>query len=295
MGKILLYFCHQCKKNFPKIDEMLFVEDGSGVCFCNEKCIEKFFVGHVNFFSKWEKDNREKLGLTDEDCLSMAEDVRAIEKVCTRPKEIWLQANELKEEIYSFIDYQTDSMGQKVTMAVICLIFLKRPSYIFLVTATKSEEFLQELRLGIKIENPETFLQNFNAANDNSLQLPPEVLSFLENKKSTLLAQLLQKRTAADIPVEQFPLYEDYYRTTLETPDEIYHFTDDEGDELYTYIRAQAKEGASFYYLIICTLWDMQLVGQEQHLLPIFSFPTNDGELYHHFRRGELLSGNIKS
>ena len=58
-------------------------------------------------------------------------------------------------------------------------------------------------------------------------------------------------RKFSGIPFEKFSLYEDYFDTTLENPDEVYLRRDSEGDEIYTYIKAHEQDGVSFYYFIL--------------------------------------------
>jgi hypothetical protein len=285
-----LYYCHQCKKIFDKVEQLLFVEDGSGISFCGEKCIEKYFQAHVDYFADWEEKLRKKYKLSAQEIPDLIENHKIVEEVCSHPQEIWRQENILKEEIYTFIGSKEDPEG-KIFIAIICLVFLSRPSYIFLITATRSQEFLNEMKVGEKISNMESFIR----PEEHHPMVSPETQTFLENKKSSLLAFLLQKRSPADIPIEEFPRYEIFYQSTLEAPDEIYQYEDDDGDELYAYIRAHEKNGSTFYYLIIGTVWNEDPGGPGCHVLPILSFPTNDADLYHYFRRGELLSGNLKS
>ena len=58
------------------------------------------------------------------------------------------------------------------------------------------------------------------------------------------------------------------------------------GDKLVHYIKAVEFEGESFFYVIQC----IESSGSETKLLPILIFPTRDGDLIAHYRKGELIS-----
>ena len=45
-------------------------------------------------------------------------------------------------------------------LASLCLVFENKPSFIFLVTATKDVALLNEFRIGKELENLEEFLKN---------------------------------------------------------------------------------------------------------------------------------------
>jgi len=38
-----LYFCTECKKVIPRLDQLLFVDGNSSKGFCCEECIEDFY------------------------------------------------------------------------------------------------------------------------------------------------------------------------------------------------------------------------------------------------------------
>ncbi len=84
-------------------------------------------------------------------------------------------------------------------------------------------------------------------------------------------------------------MYQQFYRETLEKPDEIYRWTDSEGDELYSYIKVHDSKGISFYYIVIC-------IGKlATQLLPVLSFPTLDPALYNAYKKGQLITGKLKN
>ena len=122
-----------------------------------------------------------------------------------------------------------------------------------------------------------------------ALEIDQDAITALESKKSTLLAGLLERRLPTDIDFELFQVYQQFYRETLEKPDEIYKWTDNEGDELYSYIKVHDSNGISFYYIVICI---GKLAAQ---LLPVLSFPTLDPGLYNAYKKGQLITGKLKN
>ena len=129
----------------------------------------------------------------------------------------------------------------------------------------------------------------------DSLEIEPEVVQAIENKKSIILASLLEERSGLDIPYESFQEYERFFKDTLELPDEVYNSTDDEGDDVYTYIKAHQHKGDTFYYFVICVGLGKSYNVSDEALLPVISFPSLDGDLYNSYKKGKLVAGALKS
>jgi hypothetical protein len=162
-----------------------------------------------------------------------------------------------------------------------------------LVSATKNVDFLNEFKIGKELDNLEDFLLA-SSSSGQEMGLAPEVSEAIESKKSSFLASLLKERSIKDIPYEDFYDYDKFMVTTLEGPDEVYTEKDGEGDDLFTYIKAHEKDGISFYYFVICLSIESSRE-EEDTILPILGFPSLDGKTYKNFRKGRLVSGNLKS
>lgn len=291
-----LYHCCNCKKIVDDLDSLYFVEEGSPKGFCSEDCIEKYYLPIVQFYEGEVESYRSSNELETEDCLSFVGEPTFMEKLLSRPSEIWRQENDLKEEVYCFISENSDSMGEKFYLMAICSVFNNRPAFIFAATATKSLELLDEMRIGEQVENPEEFIASAEETEmTNEPSIDKDTMQDLENKKSTYLAQLLVERKETDIPFEQFMLFDQYLEETLEGPDELYKFVDDDGDTIYSYMKAHDREGISFFYFVLCMGFPNLTSNSGEAVLPIVSFPTLDGELSQSYRKGELLSGELKS
>ena len=47
--------------------------------------------------------------------------------------------------------------------------------------------------------------------------------------------------------------------------------------------------------LVLCYQIEKKYKAQKETLIPVLSFPTVDGEIYNHYRRGKFISGNLKN
>lgn len=305
MLKKPLYHCSQCKKILPELEELLFVEEGSQRGFCSESCIEKYFSPLIEHYELQEKKIRKKLGVNDEPCMKYVGQQSYMESTLARPSQIWRLENELKEEIFCFVgEFKEKETQYQNTfyLLIICSVFDHRPSFIFAVTATKDPRILKEYQIGEPVSDPKSFVKS---PNPEELALPsdihPEALSLLEMKKSQVLAAQLEKRSMADIPFEQFNLYDSFFEATLMDPDEIYRVKDDDGDILLTYIKAHNQGETSFYYYVLMLKLDSRYyqgsdkAGDKEVLLPVLSFPSVDAQMAELYRQGDLLTGVTKN
>ena len=155
---------------------------------------------------------------------------------------------------------------------------------------------IDNYRWGEKMKEPKSFHSNSEeGSKKDTIEIDENILQEVESKKSSYLAHLLEERSPADIPVESFSLYEAYFEPTMMDPDEIFSRKDEEGDVIYTYIKAHDREGVSFYYFIVCLRIEKGFEENKDALVPIISFPSVDGDIYRTYREGELISGNLKN
>lgn len=291
-----VYFCNHCKKPLDDVEDLLFVEENSVRGFCSEDCIEKYYGPIVAWYENKERELRVKEKIGDEDCQPLASDPNVMDKVLARPDEIWRWSNEIGEDTFAFI--RQFSGERSFYTIILCHLFERQPSFILLTTATRSENYVNKFRRGEKITDPEEFLQRDDLpSNATDVTVQQDTINAIEAKKSAFLARLLQDRSPADVPFEQFDLYEKFFTTTLEDPDEIYTNEDEDGDQLFTYIKAYQQGGVSFYYFIVCVEFDheQESDGETRRVIPLMAFPTLDGDLYRNYRTGKLVSGSLKN
>jgi len=290
-------FCCQCKKIVSTTDELLYVESDSIQGFCSETCIENYFGPLVDYFEACEKQWREDNDLLDEDVLEIVGRPAFMDKLLKKPDEIWEEDDVNGSSVYSFIRSFDDKKYGQFYLMCLCFTYDNGPSFIISASATRQEKLLSNYRWGEKIEDISPFYDQISSTQSpvDSIEIDEHVMMMLENKKSQYLANLIEQRSPADIPIETFMLYEEYFDKTMMEPDEIYRHVDDEGDTFYTYIKAHDREGVSFYYFIICTRVKEGVDLNTDALYPILSFPSVDGEMYGLYQKGELISGNLRN
>lgn len=285
----LIHYCYNCKKISKNLSDFLFVEEDSNKSFCSDTCIEEFFSPLVDYYDSEEKKFRNENDIEEKHLEEFLSDDEKIDQILSTPDEIWCQEEEYQDKLYSLIKQFKYNENKSFYLIVLSFMYASKPSFILFMTATEDEKFLEHFRKGIKTE-----MSIDISSSASVLEIDAETLSMLEKKKSAYLADLLEKRSPADVPYESFHLYDEYLDQTMQTPDEIFKHIDEEGDQLFTYIKAQVKDTISFYYLVIC--YSLKKGGKDQEtLIPIISFPTLDGELYTKYKLGELVQGITKN
>lgn len=290
-----IYHCYHCKKILTKVEDLLFVEQSSSRSFCSEKCIEKYFAPLSEHYQKIVSTLRKDLHLENELVLSFSDDVHFMNKTCARPDEIWRLQNALGDEVFTLITKHTNDMGEFYHI-VMCTLFDKAPAYIFMAQATSSDVLLTKFRIGSRIENVEEYLAApvGEAVDLSEYGVSEEILTELDMKKSAMLAEMMTMQLPSDIQFDQYHLYEEFFEPTLSNPDQAYRFKDDQGDTMFSHIKAHENNGVSFYYIIVLLSFKRS-DEQGDSLLPVLSFPTLDGGLCKKFRRGELVHGSMNS
>ena len=292
-----LYFCQNCKKISYDLNDFLFVEENLARSFCSEKCIENFYEFLVSHFNEDEKRERVRQGLENEVDRSFAMNSEYIEKTLEAPDELWCHEGIEENRFYSFIKSHNAS-DESFSMVVLCFLYHGDPSFILFSTCSKNQKFIDHYRVGSKIENfvtPKGGVGEDGDSPQESIEVDEETMQIIENKKSNLLADMLEHRSPADIPFESFHLYDEFIEETLSDPDEIYRRDDFEKDEIKIYIKAFDKDGTSFYYFSICVEIKYEKDSKMEIIAPVLCFPTLDGELYNHYRQGERIAGGLKS
>lgn len=219
-----------------------------------------------------------------------------MDQLLRRPDEVFCFEGAGGDYYYSFICHISDDKYGDFSLACLCLTYDNQPSFIISATASRESRLIQNYRWGQEMENPKEFHSTSDENNKKKhIEIDEQTMMDVENKKSQYLAKLIEERSPADIPIESFSLYEQYFEPTMMNPDEIYCTKDDDGDTIYTYIKAHDREGVSFYYMIVCLRLEAEYQKNTDALVPVVSFPTVDGEIYHIYRQGDLISGNLKN
>jgi len=298
------YLCTKCQRVLFSLDSVLLVEEGQLKGFCSENCILSFYSPYMEYLKVEEQELRKYYNLLEEDDFGIENPEQLLSSILENPSEVWLDVNELGEESYSFIgEIHTKpnlddgiEKAQKVYIVVMAFIFNQIPSLVIFHTITASEALLNEYKSGKKIEDLKEFLQKkVDELPMEEMDVPQEVIDAMEQKKSSLLADLIKFRAPSDIPIEDFHLYDNYVTETLQRPDEIYQYLDDEDRKVYTYIKYCEKDQISFYSFVICMKVSADAETEEDVLVPLISFPSLDVEMYKLYRKGEQMVGGLKN
>lgn len=278
------YFCQQCKKIIDDVQQLLFVEEGSSRGFCSEACIEDFYGSLIHYYDEKINEAKLKFNLINESIEIEIEDNHLVDEISKSPDEIYKLTSELKEEIFFYIKKRNN-----VWLGLICTQFNQEPSFIFAIVKTKSNELINELRIGERLE-----LDEKNLANDVQVDEDLSFLEELENKKSNMLAELIATREETDIPFEEFILYDQFLEDTLSSPDEVYETKDKFGDINFYYLKSflDQKLGA-FFYIVVGVKRNVE--NNEENFYPILTMPTNDLKTYNSFRTGKKIFNSYKN
>lgn len=303
-----IYFCNECKKIVKRLDDLLFIEEHSFRGFCSTECIEDFYFPLIKQFEVFESNLRTKLNLVDEQTLFDFSE-NHVESCVKYPDEIYELKNEINDRFLIFIKNE-----KRFSIVVVSTIYQDDPSFVLLSTISESREFVNEFKKGNLISMQEWGMRNAEESleslpieemeSDESLvdaeEKEDEDLAFLqllESKKSKLLGEVLLIRQDSDIPIEEFAGYDSCFSETLETPDEVFEWKDEEGDIRFNYIKSFPLNKSSFevfYYIVIC-IKNKTEKAQEVNAYPILGMPTTDLNLCQEFRKGKRISGPIQN
>jgi len=295
------FYCHECKKILEKIEDLLFVETNGSRGFCSEGCISEFYSPLIRHFEKEEFSLRKEFASETADDKKLdkyREDQGIAKRVLEHPNEVWVEKNELQDEFCTLIAHIEDKEEKPFYLIILCFLYSDEPSLIFFQTTTYSENIVEYYRAGKKYQS----LEEYKLENDHNqfetaefeeglggqrLELPEEYAVLLAQKKSDLLAELMNHKMESDIPFEEYALYNDYLSSTIDLPDEVYQHEDEDGDTIHTFIRTYEKNGASFFYIVICLKIDADT---DEVVAPIIAFPSLDPNLYQKYRQGKSLT-----
>ena len=248
-------------------------------------------------FEREEIERREEVGAAlGEGLAPMYQNHEFFQKALYSPDEVWLAKNGIGEEFYTHIA-RINKDEDAFTFIVICSYFDNEPSFVYFKCLTKNENLVESYREKSLVDSlksaPEEIQEE--AAKEDEIQLPPEVMEDLELKKSEYLASLLQNRSEEDIPFENFGDYDEFMAKSLEDPDEVFTKEDEAGDKIRTYIKSFKVRGQVFYYVVVCISVPLKELENQEALLPVIGFPSTDQTLYKEYAVGERYSDIIKN
>lgn len=292
-----LYFCENCRKKVENVAEIHFVEENSDRGFCSEKCIMEFYRPYMIALEEEEYNFRKNCQIENEDDHShITANEHYLDLALTSPLEIWHFENDFEQSFYTHI-FKLSEDGEDIFFILICAYIDGGPSFVFYRLATKYKSLVDKYRRDTKFDKelPENSADSVeNSSGKVEVEIPTEVIEMLESKKSQMLAEMMINRSSGDIQFELFHKYDSYLDQTIQNPDEVYENEDDEGDEIYTYIRSFKQGDIPFFYVVICYLHQIG-DGKESAVLPIIGFPSIDEMLYPKYAIGKKLNEKLKN
>lgn len=294
-GVCMFYFCENCRMRVDSVEKLHFVEDHTDRGFCTEKCIMEFYTPYLASFDIEEQEFREELGLESESlCAEISSNEHYINMILATPDEVWLMEDELGSGFFTHILKMSIDGKNKFFIAITKYIE-DEPSFIIYRFITEFPELVSKYRRENNFENIDTEVQTSIGPENDQYQLPPDFVERTELKKSGILAILMERRSEADVSFERFGDYDAYFESTLEDPDEIYEFEDEEGDILNTFIKSFIINKISFFYVVISMPYDGHENTNELAVYPIIGFPSVDTELYTKYAVGKRINEGLKS
>lgn len=292
-----LFFCENCREEIVNVSEILFVEENSDRGFCGEDCIMRFYRPYMAKMEKEELIFRDSLSLSEESSYSeIIASEKFLEKTLQEPDEKWRVVNDLDQQYYTHI-FKLSYNSQEIYFILICSYIEGGPSFVYYRTATKSKELVNRYRRGVEVSTAGSVsLGEINTSSKEVEQqeLNTEIIEALEGKKSSVLAEMMENRSSADISIEDFIKYDRYLDLTVENPDEIYEKEDMEGDLVHTFIKSFQEAGVSFFYIVIALPHKLE-DAKETVVLPILGFPSIDEDLYPKYATGRKLNETLKN
>ncbi|MBI2520458.1 MAG: hypothetical protein HYV97_08565 [Bdellovibrio sp.] len=281
------YICCGCHQLFDRKTKIhLFNEENQRI-FCSEICTENFYHSLMGHLALTEKKIRSEMKLPLEPCGSLIQDQEILEVALQRPDEVHSINNGLGETVHLHFLWHEHVYYGKVGIVLYCLKEQKRPFLILHTVLTQNKELIEKLL-------PEKHSEE-EAHGPADVFVDEETATSLENKKSQLMATLLERQSPMDIPFEEFHKYENHLAPTLENPDEVFSEVDAEGDQVFKFFKACNSQGNNFYYIVVGVIVNVDEENLTETIVPILSFPTIDGELYRSFKTGQQVSGPPRS
>ena len=294
-----LYLCTNCRKKIDDAHKVLFIDQSRNLGFCNESCIVEYMTPVMESFENEEIVLREDLSIQfSEGFEDLFQDEKLFNQVLYNPDSIFKDKNKLGHEFYTHI-YKIPNMD--ASYVIIASYYNQEPSFVFFKTITASQGLIDAYTRGEKIDsivddalNKQDIDVELENDEDN-ISLPKELLEDIEMKKSEYLAKLLEARSEEDVPFEKFPEYDEYLPLVLDEPDEIYEQEDETGDELKVYIKSFKSNKMTFFYIVLCIEIEIPEIENQNAMLPVLGFPSQDKELYKAYAFGNRLTEMTKN
>lgn len=291
-----LYLCTNCRKKIDEAHKVLFVDQSQNNGFCCEDCIVEYMTPVMESFENQEIKRREELNIPFSEGLEdYFQDKNLFHQVLYNPDNVYKFTNKLGHVFYTHI-YQMQNIDAKYLL--VTTYYNNEPSFVYFKTITNSEELIQKYTKGEEVNvlaNEIPTRQSELEEVEDNITLPKELMEDIEMKKSEYLAKLLETRDEEDVPFEKYPEYDEYLPLALEEPDEIYEQVDEAGDDIKVYIKSFKSNKTTFFYIVLCLEIELPEMENQNALLPILGFPSQDTGLYKEYAVGNRITEMTKN
>lgn len=292
--------CVSCGKELTAAMTALFVEEEIGRIFCSEKCITQYFKDPI---SQMEKDYFDHLAEDDLDPDEREKYAHLRWITLKEPDEIWVETVDSGDRYYSLIsEYQVD--GRRIQSVCVTLFLRGEPSFLFMAFITQDAALVEHFRRGERLHwttpDEQRSMASESYSRGGAEEEAPENLAYDGladdwTDDEVVLTQLRDRRSAEDIPLEEFALYDDLLEGTLKGPDQVWLVSQtkpgqqqpdedfDESDHYYHFIKHYSEEDPELWYIVIARETD-----EDDQIEILAAFPTRDPNLVEHYRTGKL-------
>lgn len=278
------YFCHECKKMLRSSQFLISLEQYPNHYYCSKSCCEDFLYSLKGQWKNYLKNILMEENIDEEEVSLL--NPSEVEITLKNPDHIYSIKNEFEEEVIVVIKEHN-----YLYHLIIAVFDNHNLLETLLNVKTAHSELLNAFSFGQKITQS-AFVQKYydvqkEERGQKEAALLEEFIETLENKKSTMLAELLGLVSANDIQIEDYAFYEPYFNQALNYPDEIFELKDKEGDLLNYLISSHSDKTGKIFFYVICALKKKN--GNEERLFPVLGFPTRDHHLLSFYRKGKKV------
>lgn len=114
-----------------------------------------------------------------------------------------------------------------------------------------------------------------------------EVAEWVGLKKSEYLSRIVANQEQDDIPFEEFHLYDSFIPSTIEAPDKIYEFSEDD-HSVRTYLKTFSEK--SFFHQVVIGVLINDKETRSDVFVPIITFVSRKNNLVKEFCNGVVIS-----
>lgn len=249
----------------------IIIDEEKGLVFQNEEELYAHFEKQLlEFEEEYQRNLNAEGDIKPEDIENFEE---MLVELLADPDEVWKDVNRIENVpvmVYTK-EFDVENFGK---LYYVALVYLANdmPTFVFLHFPTKDKSLAEYYKKG------EVYYQR------DGEEFEVDALAEGDELAVGLFEAMLTIRSEKDIPQEDFAKYFERRDSCIEEPDEIWRYTDFNGNILVNFIKDLSKGSDDLYYIAVA----IEDKPTDSHYL-LFSFPTNDKNLVDRYCHGESL------